>query len=223
MIIPIVSLDKIYIKPDEKNIFFLDCTRVSGTDEIISRKKESLDSQIKRISNNLICKKIILADDVVFSGGVLTDIINRFSSNGVKVVKIISSVCTENGFNKFSKMLDYGIQTCFIMANDVIDQICERDFYFGVAGSGIMTLKKNGYYKAPYFKPYGNPCERASIPVEFEKYFSIGCLERSIYLWNDIDKVRDKKTIINELPEKIVNTNDQDEVVKTLKKELKRI
>ena len=58
------------------------------------------------------------------------------------------------------------------MSDDVIDQICERDFYFGIAGSGIMINTNNGLYKAPYFKPYGNPYERASIPVESEQYFS---------------------------------------------------
>ena len=59
MNIPIVSLDKIYIEPDENNIFFLDCTRVSGSNKIISRKKESLNSQINRLSALLKGKKII--------------------------------------------------------------------------------------------------------------------------------------------------------------------
>ena len=109
------------------------------------------------------------------------------------------------------------------MSNDVIDQICERDFYFGIAGSGIMIRTDNGLYKAPYFKPYGNPNERASIPKEYENYFSKGCLERSIYLWEQIDLLRKENTKIKELPEKIINTKEDEEVVKTLKKELKRI
>ena len=41
----------------------------------------------------------------------------------------------------------------------------------------------------------------------FEKYFSIGCLERSIYLWEEIDRLRKQETKIKELPERIVNTN----------------
>ena len=105
----------------------------------------------------------------------------------------------------------------------VIDQVCERDFYFGIAGSGIMIKTKEGLFKSPYFKPYGNPNERASIPIEYENYFSKGCLERSIYLWEEIDKLKNNKTIIKELPEKIINTNGNEEVVKTLKKELKKI
>ena len=44
--IPIVTLDKIYIRPDEKNIFFLDCTRIDETNEIISRKNKSIEEQM---------------------------------------------------------------------------------------------------------------------------------------------------------------------------------
>lgn len=223
MNIPIVTLDKIYIEPDNKYIFFLDCTRIDGINEITSRKGESLDTQILRISNILSNKKILLADDVVFSGSVLKDIINRFNLLGIQVVGIITSICTNNSYNYFNLNLKYGIKTNYILSEDVIDQICERDFYFGIAGSGIMIKTNNGLYKAPYFKPYGNPYERASIPNEYINYFSKGCLYRSIYLWEEIDRIRKRNTIIKELPEKIINTNSNDEVVKTLKKEIRRI
>lgn len=221
-VIPIVTLDKIFIKPDEKNIFFLDCTRINGTNEIVSRKSESIDLQIERISK-AVGNKILLADDVVFSGNVLKNIINRFNRFGVEVVEIISSICSSDAYNYFLKKLKYGIKTNYIMSTDVIDQICERDFYFGIAGSGIMVNTSNGLYKSPYFKPYGNPNERASIPIEFEDYFSKGCLERSIYLWEEIDKLKGRKTIIEELPERIINTNQNDVVTKVLKKEIKRL
>ena len=66
-----------------------------------------------------------------------------------------------------------GIKCDYLLGKDVIDQICERDFYFGIAQSGISIKNSNGLvFKAPYFKPYGNPIERASIPSEYEKYFS---------------------------------------------------
>lgn len=222
MNIPIVTLDKIYIKPDQKNIYFLDCTRINNSNEIVPRKKERLDIQIKTLSN-LLNKEIILADDVVFSGNVLKNIINRFNAFGIKVVGIISSICTNESYLYFNKNLKYGIKANYILEDDVIDQICERDFYFGIAGSGIIIKSENGYYKAPYFKPYGNPYERASIPKEYENDFSIGCLNRSIYLWEEIEKLKKSKVLINELPEKIINTESEKEVIKTLKKEMKKI
>ncbi len=223
MNIPIVTLDKIYIRPDEENIFFLDCTRVNGTNKVISRKKETLDEQIKKLGTILQGKEIILADDVVFSGSVLRKIIELLEKYNVKVVGIITSISSKQGFDYFSKKLKYGINANIIMQEDVIDQVCERDFYFGIAGSGIMVEENDKFYKAPYFLPYGDPNERASIPIEFERAFSKGCLERSILLWEDIDKKRGKKTKIEELPEEIVDTKKESEVVKTLKKEIRRI
>ena len=221
--IPIVTLDKIYITPNNEDIYFLDCTRINGTNEIISRKSESLDSQIIRLSKKLSNKEILLADDVVFSGSVLKNIINRFDTLGIQVVGVITSICTNKSYAYFNSNLKSGIKTNYIMSDDVIDQICERDFYFGIAGSGIMIYMKDGLYKAPYFKPYGNPYERASIPIEYEKYFSKGCLNRSIYLWEEIDKLKKARTKILELPEKIINTNENEEVVKTLKREMKKL
>ena len=222
MNIPIVTLDKIFINIDEENIYFLDCTRLNGTNEIISRKSESLDSQIDRLTRTINSKKIILADDVIFSGTVIKTIIKKFKEKNIEVVRVLSSICSNEGYDYFNSNLKYGVITNYIMY-DVIDQVCERDFYFGIAGSGIMIRTDNGLFKAPYFMPYGNPNERASIPIDKELDFSKECLRRSIYLWNEIDKLRCNNTIIRELPESIINTNMDDEVVKTLKKEMKRI
>lgn len=222
-VIPIVTLDKIYIAPDEENIFFLDCTRVEGTNEIESRRSESIDEQIKRISEQLGSRKIVLADDVVFSGTVLRLLIDKLKKYNIEVIGIISSISTEKGYEYFNRTLCNGLKCSILLRDGVIDQICERDFFFGIAGSGIKVRTPRGIYKAPYFKPYGNPNIRASIPKEYESFFSKGCLERSIKMWEEIDRLKGKRTLMKELPERIINTNDEDEVVKVLKKEIRRI
>lgn len=216
--IPIVTLDKIYISPDDNNIYFLDCTRVNGSNELIARNSESVEEQIENISKNLTSKKIILADDVIFTGSVLKKIIGMFKKYNIEVVGVISSICTEEAFNYFNEKLDGGVKTNYILENKVIDQVCERDFYFGIAGSGILIKTDEGFSKAPYFKPFGDPCERASIPREYETYFSNGCSERSLYLWENIDKNKGRYSLISELPEKIINISKDDYVVKTLRK-----
>ena len=221
--IPIVTLDRIYIEPDEENIYYLNCTRVNKSNEIVTRNNERIDKQLKELSIKLSNKEIILADDVVFTGSVLKKIIKEFNKLNIKVVGIVSAICSNEAYTYFNNNLKYGIRTNYLMKEDVIDQICERDFYFGIAGSGILINTPNGTYKAPYFKPFGNPNERASIPKEYEQYFSRGCLERSIYIWEEIDKMKKNKTKIYELPEKIINTKADEEVVKTLKKEMKKI
>lgn len=221
--IPIVTLDKIFVKPDEENIFFLDCTRINGISEVVSRRGEKLDTQLDKLALSLGNKKIILSDDVVFSGSVLRYVIERLKEKNIEVVGITCSICLEESYRYFNDNLKYGIRTNYIMREDVIDQICERDFYFGIAGSGIMIDTNNGLFKAPYFKPFGNPNERASIPKEYEDLFSRGCIDRSIALWEEIDRLKGKSTLIGELPERIISTRDDEEVVKTLKKEIRRI
>ena len=217
MDIPIVTLDKIYIKPDEENIFFLDCTRINGSDELTTRTKGSLEEQVKDLRNRIKSRQVILADDVVFSGSVLKKIISLLKGQGIEVVQVVSCICTKEGYDYFNKNLKYGLKTNILLEEDVIDQICERDFYFGIAGSGIVVKTKEGFMKAPYFEPFGNPNERASIPKKDSKSFSEGCIKRSIMLWEEIDKLKGEKTKMSELPEKIVGTKENDEVVKVLK------
>ena len=220
--IPIVTLDKIYIESDNENIVFLDCTRVNSTNEIISRRKESIEEQINNIINKFCGKKVFIADDVVFSGNVLRIIIDKLTTGGVDVVGVISSISTRSGYEYF-KCLKYGLKTNYIMEDDVIDQICERDFYFGIAGSGIMIREDDSYYKAPYFKPFGNPNERASIPVEYEDSFSKECLRRSIVLWEEMERLGNREIFAYELPEVIYGVNKGDNVVKKLKKEMNKL
>ncbi len=221
MIIPIVTLDKIYLKPDDKNVFFLDCTRVNGSNQLITRRGEDIDLEIRKLVSKIKCKNVILADDVIFSGSVLKTIIDKLNKNGINVVKIISSISTIDGYDNLSKITKYGVDTCYLMNDEVIDQICERDFYFGIAGSGIMEKDENGYYKKPYFIPFGNPNERASIPKEKELVFSDGCLERSIEMLKELESNSGKEILMCDLPEKIYNTEPQERVVKRLVKERK--
>jgi len=229
--IPIVSLDKIYLSIDNKNIMFLDCTRLDGSKELVSRNRtytfNSVISQIKIISESLLnngIRDIILADDVVFSGSVLRTVTNLFNQYNVRVVGIRSAISTCSSYQLFNETLPLGIKCGYLISEQVIDQICERDFYFGIAGSGISIVgNDNKIYKAPYFIPYGNPVARASIPEKNKITFSKNCLARSIILCEEIERLSKRKILIKDLPEIITNTNEFDGVVKTLKKEWERI
>lgn len=141
-----------------------------------------------------------------------------FKLNDIEVVGIRSGISSYEAYIYFNENLKLGLNCKYLLTEKVMDQICERDFYFGVAGSGISIKNDDSIYKAPYFIPYGNPFERASIPKEYENIFSIGCINRSISLWEEIEKLSNKKILIKDLPEKIFNTNENDEVIKTLKK-----
>lgn len=222
---PIISLDKIYLQPDEKHIIFLDATRLNGSSTLVSRNHiqnpNYVNEQIQIISEKLIQEgstDIVLADDVVFSGVVLANIIEKFQQNNIHVIGIRSGISTSQAYTKFSQALPLGLKCGYLLEENVIDQICERDFYFGIAQSGISVMEGLEVWKAPYFKPFGNPVERASIPPEFEIPFSNGCIERSISLWKEIEKNSESVFYIRDLPEKIYGTNPNQEIVKTLKK-----
>lgn len=204
---------------------FLDCTRLDGKKNLVSRRTpndlESVSRQTKEISSLLKSigeSNIVLADDVVFSGSVLKTIIELFRLNNIEVVGISTCIAKEEAYNYFAYTLKEGIKTGYLMTEDVIDQICERDFYFGIAGSGISVLTNAEVVKAPYFLPFGNPIDRASIPKYYEEYFSKSCINRSIALWNEIERLSKRKILIKDLPEKIQNTSPNEEVIKVLKK-----
>lgn len=226
--IPIVSLDRVYLEPDDSNIYFLDCTRLDGSSEVVSRlnpnESDSVKKQIFALSEKFRENKntsIVLADDVVFSGSVLRNIIAEFNKNNIQVVGIRACVCTNSSFEYFNSLLKEGIKCGCLLGEDVVDQICERDFYFGIAQSGISVKKGDPIYKAPYFKPFGNPVERASIPKKFEEYFSSGCIIRSLALWDRVEKLTGREILIKDLPENILNTESNNGVVKVLKNTLR--
>lgn len=222
---PIVSLDQIYFK-GEMDSTFLDCTRLDGTNEVISRKNPnetaSVDNQIKEIAEKTKAKgkdEVILVDDVVFSGNVLKMIIKKLKQAGIEVSGIRASISTDESYRYFNQVLRKGLKCGCILGEEVIDQVCERDFYFGIAQSGIATRNSEGrIIKSPYFKPFGNPVKRASIPKKYEEFFSNGCLMRSMYLWKCIEDNCGRKIYMDEMPETNVNTNTNDRVLYTLRR-----
>ena len=226
---PIVSLDKIYLTIDNEFIYFLDCTRLNGNKNLVARQNMndlySVDNQIKTLSNyfkSLNITDIVIADDVLFSGTVLREVIKKFKENNINVIGIRCCISSIEGYEYFNQTLPLGVKCDYILGSTTIDQICERDFYFGIVGSGIATKTKEGIIKkAPYFYPFGDPIKRASIPEDKADYFSNTCLTRSLLLWSEINRLSNKNTLINELPEQIINTQENESVTYTLKKGIK--
>lgn len=226
----IVSLDNIYLNKKIGNkVIFLDCTRLQKSDgsiDLVSRKYPNnpyyVLKQIDVISNILKDNnqnEIYLMDDVIFSGEVIKKIVNLFNLKDIKVIGIISPITTKETKDNLKY---FDIKTKYILENP-IDEICERDFYFGIVGSGVSKKINNRVIKAPYFKPYGEPDIRASIPKNKIEEFSYSCLERSIILWEQINKLSNREIMINELPERINNVNNNESIVKILKGGMKSV
>lgn len=230
-VIPIVSLDKIYLVQDNDNIKFLDCTRLNGESGLISRKYcndlGNVEKQIRNLATELKNNnesQIVLVDDVVFSGNVLKKVIEIFKNYGIEVIGIRSCIGTSEAYEYFNDVLPLKLKCGYLLGQEVIDQVCERDFYFGIAQSGISIQGENGViYKAPYFYPFGNPNERASIPMKDTEEFSQGCIERSIRLFKEIEEISSRDIYTSELPERINGVPEDERVLKLLKRNERRI
>lgn len=186
----------------------------------------NVEEQVKRISEILRLqgmREIVLVDDVIFTGTVLRTLKDLFWQNGISVIGIRGAISMEESYQNFNRELPLGLKCGYRLEEGIIDQICERDFYFGIAQSGISVMGENGIYKSPYFRPFGNPVERASIPKEKEIEFSKGCLRRSIALWEEIEKLSGKSFKIEDLPETIINTKEEEKVVRVLKKGMRNL
>jgi len=99
-------------------------------------------------------RAIILMDDVAFSGTVLRTVTKKFLERGIAVMGVRSAISTIASYDYFNSVLPIGLKCGYVMGEEVIDQICERDFYFGVAQSGISIKGKNGFALASYIRKY---------------------------------------------------------------------
>ena len=221
----IISLDKVYTNG---NVFAtLDCTRLEGSKELVSRfTGKPIDSQIsllsKKIKEETKSNKITIVDDIIFSGESLIAIKKLFEQNGIVIKKVLSGLTT-NAAMEFFKTLNIESDAAYLMSDTVEDEICERDFYFGIPQSGMTSIINGKIFKKPYFLPFGNPIKRASVPQEFSKNFSTGCLCRSKYFWEETEKNSNGEILIKHLPEKIINTVDENRVVSTLEDAIREL
>lgn len=223
--LPIVSMDEIYVDCDNKYVFSLDCTRMTGQKQLISRfnplDKNGVFKQVEKLAKifkRCDVNEIILADDVVFSGSVIKQISDLFREEDVNVVGVVTAISTEDAYIKYNKEMKYGLKCGYLMKEDVLDEICERDFYFGIAQSGMSKLVDGKVYKAPYFLPFGDPVARASVEENKAEYLSKSCINRSFRLWKKIQNDSNKVVLMKDLPEPILGTNAEEEVVKVLRK-----
>lgn len=201
-IYPVVSLDPVYYASS----YSLEVTRTVGTNnEDIGLQNrsgaKSLNEQIAALKNAGLTK-VILTDDVIFSGSLLSSIINMLEAVGIEVVSIYAGIGIGAGIRKLE---DSGFAvSCVKTYDQVIDQVCERDFYPGIPLSGrLLTDSK---FSVPYILPFGDPIKWASIPEPDQIYFSRFCWENTRTLFEEIE----------DISKKLVFCSDLSRLVKTL-------
>jgi len=185
--IPPVSMDRVYIRTKPE----IQVSRM--IDESLNDYGIGSRFGTPPISEQLFAVKerfneIILVDDVIFSGKVITEILLSLETVGVRVPLVVAGITIGEGRKRLTEKTSAKILTVRYY-EEVIDEICERDFYPGVPLSGRLVANTKTDTGAPYLHPFGKPYEWESIPREEEKKFSMFCLHQTIRLWKEIERI----------------------------------
>jgi hypothetical protein len=172
---------------------------------------------LKQLSNlkSKGIKEICLIDDVIFSGILIGRLVKILSNFGITVSTVYAGIGIQKGIDHISKNGKIKID-CAKVYSEVIDEVCERDFYLGIPYSGRSLVGDNNM-SLPYFLPYGNPLAWASIPSPFEIEFSKFCIKQTILLFEEIEKISNKKVCCSDIKRRIPNQSFNGDYVSFLK------
>lgn len=200
-----LSLDGIYYDCESK----LEITRL--VDEDLTNKGLSrrfgtplLLKQIRKIQSlkEQNIREVVLVDDVIFSGNLITRVKNILAKIGIQTPVVCAGVGIGDGINRLQE--SFREIKCVRYYRDVIDEVCERDFYPGVPQSGRLVVG-NFDMGAPYIHPFGRPSEWASIPEEWTTSVSYFCLRQSIDLFQGIEKASGRPVLCQDLGRYVIS------------------
>jgi hypothetical protein len=203
---PIVSLDNSYLLTTNRLSVSRCVDSQMNSIGIRPRFGElAIDHQIQRLLDSGL-REVVLFDDVIFSGESVIDLSERLRRVGILVRKIIAGIAIRKGCDSIR---DSGIEVeAAINFNEVIDEICERDFYAGIPYSGRSMDDPLRNIGVPYFMPFGKS-SWVSIPENKFKDFSCFCIEASIRLWEFVEEEHGRIIIHRDVPRALWGINDE--------------
>lgn len=199
--LPCISLDPIYFSGG----FSIELTRtvdLQGRDKGLQHRvgSQTLLKQLDYLKSQKI-NEVCLIDDVIYSGALMERVIKLLSHVKIKVPIVYAGIGIKMGVDR---LLCGGREiNCLKTYAEVVDEVCERDFYPGIPYSGRSLIGKENV-GLPYILPFGNPYEWASIPTERQEDFSEFCLNQVIKLFEEIEKYSDKKISCSIIERKLI-------------------
>lgn len=175
-----------------------------------------IKTQFNRLVKNLDgIKEVALADDVIFSGGTILNLVTKLNDVGISVKKAYGSIILEKAKDKLAQ---HGIEIeADFVYEKVVDEVCMRDFIIGAPDGGRNVLMKgNLYASAPYAKPFGDIEGWASIPNEHAQEFSDVAVQSSLVLWTKMDALNGDQTLVKHLSKPVIFWQEDDKVVDSL-------
>lgn len=199
--LPVVSLDASYFQSE----FKFELARLvdkNGNNRGLGRRANTnpLFRQIKELEMSGI-KSVVIVDDVLFSGALLERVIKLLARINIEVPFIYVGVGINEGIKRLSN--DKCQVICVRTYSNVIDEVCERDFYPGVPLSGRL-LAGGSNIGLSYILPFGDPVSWASIPAEKALNFSKFCLQQTISLFEEIETCSHREIYCRDLPRQVI-------------------
>ena len=198
--LPTISLDKVYHQ-SQLTLEITRCVDSNKKNRGLGRRAgtSSLKKQFHTLTQHGI-KEAILVDDVIFSGDLIARVKAVLQKSGILIPFVICGIGIGDGVKRIENTDCEG--KCVRYDREVIDEICERDFYPGVPLSGRMLLN-NGNVGLPYILPFGDPQDWASIPAEWQKQFSRFYIEQTIELFEAVELASGKTVSCADLERKV--------------------
>ncbi len=198
--LPVISLDRVYFASN-LNFKITRLVNKDGLDRGLGHRGGTppLAQQIRVLKESGV-KEVVLVDDVIFSGALLERVIDLFSGVGIQVPLVCAGIGISEGINRIGS--GRGVR-CVRTYEKVIDEVCERDFYPGVPLSG-RYLAGSENTGIPYLLPFGDPVSWASIPPEWALDFSRFCIEQTVTLFSEIERLSDKPVRCRNLGRKVI-------------------
>lgn len=156
------------------------------------RHNPPVQEQFNRVSGMKPGPEVAIIDDVVFTGGTIVNAVDALAKRGIAVKKIIANVAMTAAINRLSML---GIETVADRVyEDVIDEVCARDFLVGMPEGGRNVLLPDGQHAcAPYIQPFGDTGNWASIPEDARENFSRRMLETSHAFWSEMENANGQR------------------------------
>lgn len=198
--LPCISLDPVYFCCN----LSIELTRkvdLRGIDKGLQHRfgSYSLLKQLSQLRSHQI-KEVCLVDDVIFSGVLMERVIKLLSEIGINVPVVCAGIGIQEGVNHI--LSPKREISCAKIYNEVVDEVCERDFYLGIPFSG-RSLIGNNNIGLPYILPFGKPEKWASIPENLQKSFSEFCINQTIILFEEIQKNSNRKVCCSDIERKV--------------------
>lgn len=174
----------------------------------------SIEQQLKQLAKKIDKKPVTIFDDVAFGGDTILEILDKAKQVGLSVTEVSLGIATTDALARIGQA-DYSCSSRFTY-DQILDEICERDFFVGAPNSGRTIKIDREYYGLPYLLPYGKPIDWASIPESDAMTFSVSCLAIALSFWTRAEQTSQRPIYLNKLTKPPFLNPRQQTIVKSI-------